>query len=89
MCVGIPAAVTEEKLQSLLETVPGMGALKVSRSGLCHSYVWNIDWLQVGGDRAALLVNDSNVKVMELSPLVWFPSRLSSQSDCVLWILRV
>lgn len=54
---------SSDKLQSLLETLPGMGGLKVSRSGLCHSYIWTIDWLQVGGDRPALIVNDTGVKV--------------------------
>lgn len=60
---GIESGVTAEKLRSLLETLPGMGAVSVTRVGLCHSYVWTIDWLQVGGDRPDIIINDTNVQV--------------------------
>lgn len=63
VAVGIPSGVMADKLKSLLETLPGMGAVSVSRSGRCHSYVWEVNWLQVGGDRPDLTINDENVQV--------------------------
>ena len=60
---GIAADVTDSALQSLLQTLPGMGGMSVSRSGLCHSYVWTADWLQVGGDRPPITLNTRNIQV--------------------------
>ncbi|XP_067947416.1 fibrocystin-L-like [Watersipora subatra] len=59
---GIPADVTQENLQAFLETLPGIGGLSVTRSGLCHSYEWTVDWLQVGGDRPSLILDNSNIQ---------------------------
>ena len=59
----ISANVSDVKLQSLLETLPGMGAVRVERTGICHSYTWTVDWLQTGGDRPDLRVTASNLQV--------------------------
>ena len=61
---GIAADVTDSALQSLLQTLPGMGGMSVSRTGLCHSYVWTADWLQVGGDRPPITLNTRNIQVV-------------------------
>ncbi|XP_067951959.1 fibrocystin-L-like, partial [Watersipora subatra] len=58
----IPADVTPDNLQALLETFPGTGGLSVTRSGLCHSYEWTVEWLQVGGDRPSLILDTSNIQ---------------------------
>jgi len=50
-------------LKSKLQTLPGMGGVLVYRYGLCHSYLWNIEWLQVGGDRPTLQLDTTNLKV--------------------------
>ena len=64
ICItGIAADVTDSALQSLLQTLPGMGGMSVSRSGLCHSYVWTADWLQVGGDRPPITLDTRNIQV--------------------------
>ena len=60
----IPANVTAETLQSLLETLPNMGGMEVTRTGLCHSFLWEADWLQVGGDRPPLTLDTSNLQVI-------------------------
>ena len=60
---GIAADVTDSALQSLLQTLPGMGGMSVSRTGLCHSYVWTADWLQVGGDRPPITLDTRNIQV--------------------------
>jgi len=40
-----------------------MGAVAVSRTGICHNYKWTIDWLQTGGDRPPITLNTIRVKV--------------------------
>ena len=45
-----------EDLQDLLESLPDMGKLAISRTGVCTGYRWRIEWKTSPGDHPLLQV---------------------------------
>ena len=64
--LGVAADVEASQLQSWLEPLDGMGGVEITREGLCHSFEWEIKWLQSGGDRPDLILDTTNVEVSSI-----------------------
>ena len=58
----MPADVNVEDLQALLQTnIPGMGVIKVERTGDCAGRKWSVTWLTVPGKLPLVEVSDLTV----------------------------
>ena len=59
----IDVQATREELGSVIEETFEEGEVSVGRSGDCRGYTWTVEWVQVGGDKDEMVVDDTNVKV--------------------------
>ena len=66
-CVSdIPADISAEDLQALLQTnIPGMGVVKVERTGDCAGREWTITWLTVPGDLPLIEVSELTMSLCD------------------------
>ena len=54
-------ATADEVKQTLQETFQD-GEISIRRVGDCRGYAWDVEWVQSGGDKPTMDVNDDNVK---------------------------
>lgn len=54
---GIDATTDDVTMRNLLQTLPGVGSLNVTRSKDCAGYKWRVEWLN-GGNKLPISVID-------------------------------
>jgi hypothetical protein len=54
--IGISANTDDVTLRNLLQTLPGIGNLNVTRSKDCAGYKWRVEWMN-GGNKLPISVN--------------------------------
>ena len=59
----IDVQATSADLRNVLEETFNDGDLRVTRFGDCRGYTWNVEWVQSGGDKETMDVDDEFVKL--------------------------
>ena len=56
----IPVELRDHELAATLQTLRGMGSVKVATGGDCAAFQHRVEWLTAGGDQPSLLVGADN-----------------------------